>query len=56
MKIIPRLFYEAEKQTQDNGLNNPTDNTDTYCAKGTRIIQGLSDGDDHRHEHPYPGD
>ena len=48
--------YQPKKHTENGDLNNPTDKTDSDCAPSTFIVKRLSDGNDHRYQHPDADD
>jgi hypothetical protein len=52
----PESPYQPKKQRENGDLSNPADKTDPDCAPSAFIIKRLSDGNDHRHQHPDAND
>lgn len=44
---------KREQDCEEEKLNDPADYANSYGAKRTFIIQGLSNSNDHGYEHPY---
>jgi hypothetical protein len=47
---------QLKKQSENDGLNYPADETDTDCSPSTIIIKRLPDSNDHRHKHSDTND
>ena len=57
-EVENKCSYEAtnppakEKHNENDDLNNPTDKTNSDGSPSTFVIKRLSDGNDHRYQHP----